>query len=57
MACLGQIPVDDYKLIYSGGSFGFHSKGVGIMMDEFVSKCLLGYWPIIQPHLTYGYSI
>ena len=42
----GQTTVDDYKFIYSEGDSGYHIKGLGIMMAKFVSKCLLGYWPI-----------
>ena len=35
---------DNCKFIHSGGQK--HEKGVGMLLDEDVSKCLLGYWTI-----------
>ena len=33
-----------YTVIYSGGHK--HERGVGILLDEQRSKCLIGYWTI-----------
>ena len=35
---------DNCNFIHSGGQK--HEKGVGMLLDEDVSKCLLGYWTI-----------
>ena len=35
---------DEYTVIYSGGHK--HERGVGILLDEQISKCLIGYWTI-----------
>ena len=36
--------LDDCKFIHSGGQK--HERGVGLLLDEEISKCLLGYWTI-----------
>ena len=36
--------LDDCKFIRSGGQR--HERGVGLLLDEEISKCLLGYWTI-----------
>ena len=38
----GLVTSDEYTVIYSGGNK--HEKGVGILLDEQRSKCLIGYW-------------
>ena len=35
---------DNCKFIHSGGQR--HERGVGLLLDEEISKCLLGYWTI-----------
>ena len=40
----GFITSDEYTVIYSGGHK--HERGVGILLDEQRSKCLIGYWTI-----------
>ena len=40
----GLITSDEYTVIYSGGHT--HERGVGILLDEQRSKCLIGYWTI-----------
>ena len=40
----GLITSDEYTVIYSGGHK--HERGVGILLDEQRSKCLIGYWTI-----------
>ena len=40
----GLITSDEYTVIYSGGHK--HERGVGILLDEQISKCLIGYWTI-----------
>ena len=40
----GLITSDEYTVIYSGGNK--HERGVGILLDEQRSKCLIGYWTI-----------
>ena len=36
--------LDNCKFIHSGGQR--HERGVGLLLDEEISKCLLGYWTI-----------
>ena len=40
----GRIQTEDHTFVYSGGDK--HERGVGILLDKFHSKCLLGYWAI-----------
>ena len=40
----GLITSDEYTVIYSSGHK--HERGVGILLDEQRSKCLIGYWTI-----------
>ena len=36
--------IDDFKMIYSGGDK--HERGVGLLLDQYISKCVLGYWTV-----------
>ena len=36
--------IDDFKMIYSGGDK--HERGVGLLLDQDISKCVLGYWTV-----------
>lgn len=38
----GKTQKDDYTMIYSGGDK--HVKGVGVILDKEVTRCLLGHW-------------
>ena len=36
--------IDNFKMIYSGGDK--HERGVGLLLDQYISKCVLGYWTV-----------
>ena len=40
----GDFMKDDFKMIYSGGDK--HERGVGLLLDQYISKCVLGYWTV-----------
>ena len=40
----GHFMIDGFKMIYSGGDK--HERGVGLLMDSDISKCVLGYWTL-----------
>ena len=40
----GNFIIDDFKMIYSGGDK--HERGVGLLLDQYISKCVLGYWTV-----------
>ena len=33
--------IDGFKMIYSGGDK--HERGVGLLLDQYISKCVVGY--------------
>ena len=40
----GNFMIDNFKMIYSGGDK--HERGVGLLLDQYISKCVLGYWTV-----------
>ena len=36
--------IDHFKMIYSGGDK--HERGVGLLLDQDISKCVPGYWTV-----------
>ena len=36
--------IDNFKMIYSGGDK--HERGIGLLLDQDISKCILGYWTV-----------
>ena len=36
--------IDNFKMIYSGGDK--HERSVGLLLDQYISKCVLGYWTV-----------
>ncbi|XP_071947472.1 uncharacterized protein [Antedon mediterranea] len=42
----GEFMIDDYKMIYAGGDK--HEKGVGLLLDGDMAKCMLGYWAVSE---------
>ena len=40
----GNFMIDDFKMIYSRGDK--HERGVGLLLDQYISKCVLGYWTV-----------
>ena len=42
----GHFMIDGFKIIYSGGDK--HERGVGLLMDSDISKCVLGYWTLSE---------
>ncbi|XP_072037260.1 craniofacial development protein 2-like [Amphiura filiformis] len=42
----GDFKIDDFKTIYAGGDK--HEKGVGLMLDADMAKCVLGYWTVSE---------
>ena len=40
----GDFMIDDFKMIYAGGEK--HERGVGLLMDSDISKCVQGYWAV-----------
>ncbi|XP_072041151.1 craniofacial development protein 2-like [Amphiura filiformis] len=42
----GDFKINDFKMIYAGGDK--HEKGVGLMLDADMAKCVLGYWTVSE---------
>ncbi len=42
----GDFMIDDYKMIYAGGDK--HEKGVGLLLDGEMARCLMGYWTVSE---------
>ena len=40
----GNFMIDNSTMIYSGGDK--HERGVGLLLDQYISKCVLGYWTV-----------
>ena len=40
----GDFMIDGYKMIYAGGEK--HERGVGLLLDDEIAKCVLGYWAV-----------
>ena len=36
--------IDNFKMIYSGGDK--NERGVGLLLHQYISKCVLGYWTV-----------
>ena len=40
----GEIMLDGFKFIYAGGQK--HEKGIGLLLDTNLTRCVLGYWAV-----------
>ena len=40
----GDFMIENFKMIYAGGDK--HEKGVGLLLDSNMAKCMLGYWNV-----------